>query len=226
MNFNFNETAGISQNSAKNKLEGNKIHEVTFDGCEKVDFKDGQFKVLRITFSNNEGEFVHTIFQPDESRDMQDTQGAFGPQPANYKSMMLLLKHLIDAVNPELGKAIDSGKKSINTTSWDSLRDLMVKATETGKGTKTKIKLFKNKKGEAVFPGFLAAYSRTGQLYMTTNCIGNNIFFTAKELKRIQTAETAKPTTITNDFSAGDDFAAPAVEDASNDDFGLDLTQI
>ena len=46
MNFNFNgnEIAGIGE--VRKSLEGNKIHDVTFDGCEAVEFKDGTMKVL------------------------------------------------------------------------------------------------------------------------------------------------------------------------------------
>ena len=39
MNFNFNETAGKSQSNEKKQLEGNKIHEVIFDGCEIKDLQ-------------------------------------------------------------------------------------------------------------------------------------------------------------------------------------------
>lgn len=199
MTYSFDDTAGISQNSAKKAFEGNAIYEVTFDGCEARDFEGKQdasktFKVLDIKFSNPDGYFTHTVFEPTEE-DAVDREGAFGPQPSNVKAMMLLFKHLIDAVNPELGKAIDRKEKSLNTTSWDSLRQLVVKATDSGKGTTTKIKLIKNNKGEAMFPYF-ANYSKEGALYMSTNFIGKNIFFTNKELNKISEAKTAAPTPV------------------------------
>ncbi len=204
MNFNFNETAGISQSNNRKQLEGNKIHDVTFDGCEARDIQGVQdpsktYHVLDIKFSNDEGYFTHTMWEPRDS-DMEDTQGSFGPTPSNVKSMMLLLKHLIDAVNPELGKQIDNKEKTLNSTSWDQLRQTVVKATEPGIGTKTKIKLITRKSKEnnttSAFPSYIASYSRTGQLYLRTNFIGDKIFFTNKELEAMKKQVTAKPDVI------------------------------
>lgn len=201
MNFGFNETIGISQSGVKGKLEGNMIHEVTFDGCEARDIQGVQdpsksYKVLDIKFSSDKGAFVDTIWEPRE-QDAQDRETAFGASPSNVKAMMLKFKHLIDAVNPELAAKIDSKEKTLTAPNWDGLRKLMVKATEPGVGNKTKIKLIKNKKGEAIFPYF-ANYSREGRLYMSTNFIGENILWTAKELAQIEKAKNATPTAVTN----------------------------
>ena len=78
MNFNFNETAGKSQSNEKKQLEGNKIHEVIFDGCEIKDLQSKDqsqtYKVLNINFHNDEGVFTHTVWEPKEA-DMKDTDG-------------------------------------------------------------------------------------------------------------------------------------------------------
>jgi len=221
MNYSFEETAGASQSTVRKLFDGNAIYDVTFDGCEARDIQGVQdttkvFHVLDIKFSNDEGIYTHTIFEPNPE-DMNDRQGPFGPQPSNVKAMMLLFKHLIDAVNPELGKAIDNKEKNLNTTSWDSLRKLMVQATDSGKGTQTKIKLVKNNKGVATFP-FFAAYNKEGKLYMQTNFIGKNIFFTNKELDRIAKATEAKPTDVLSlDAPAAAQSAAPS------NDFNFDI---
>lgn len=222
MNYSFDETAGISQNGAKKVLDGNAIYDVTFDGCEARDIQGVQdptkvFHVLDIKFSNADGVFTHTEFEPGPD-DVQDTQGTYGPNPSRIKSMMLMFKHLIDAVNPALGKAIDNKEKSLNTTSWDSLRKLMVQATDPGKGTQTKIKLFKNNKGAAVFPRYFAKYNKEGKLYMSTNFIGNNIFFTNKELDQITKQQEAKPTS--SDVFTLD---TPTTEAPANDDFNFNI---
>lgn len=227
MNFNFNETAGKSQSNEKKQLEGNKIHEVIFDGCEIKDLQSKDqsqtYKVLNINFHNDEGVFTHTVWEPKEA-DMQDTDGMYGKQPSNVKSMMLTFKHLIDAVNPSLGTLIDNGVKTLDAPNWDSLRKLMVEVTSHGIGTKTKIKLEKRKNGESAFPGFVANYSRTGQLYMRTNFIGNNIFFTVKELNKIKQQETAKPTPV-NDLSFDLNDNKPS-EEKLNDDFSINLADL
>lgn len=201
MNFGFNETIGVSQSGVNSILEGNNIHEVTFDGCEARDIQGVQdatkvYKVLDIKFSGKGGKFTDTIWEPKDT-DAVDRESTYGPTPSNVKAMMLKFKHLIDAVNPELSKQLDSKEKTLSAANWDSLRKIMVEATKPGIGTTTKIKLIKNKKGEAIFPYF-AAYSKEGRLYMKTNFIGANILWTAKELQQIEKAKTATPTNVAN----------------------------
>lgn len=221
MNFDFESTAGVSQSSTRKPLEGNMIHEVIFDGCEARDFTGAQdsskqFHVLEIKFHNDNGYFTHTIWEPREE-DLKDREGAFGMQPSNFKVMMYTLKHLIDAVNPELGKKIDNKEVKLSAESWDALRKAMVENTAPGIGVSTKIKLIKNNKGEAMFPYFLN-YNKEGKLYMATNFIGNGVFFTTKELDKIKKANTAQPTPV-SDLGG---FAIPT-NDAANDDFNMSI---
>ena len=69
MNFNFNATAGSSQSTSKPRLKGNDIYTVKFDECEVKDItgvKDPTltYKTLVIKFSNEDGVFEHTVFEP------------------------------------------------------------------------------------------------------------------------------------------------------------------
>lgn len=228
MNFNLSITSGNSQSSIRQQLAGNAIHEVIFDGCEARDFAGQQdasknFKVLEIKFSNKDGVFTHTVWEP-RPEDAQERQGAFGPQPSNVMTMLYLFKHLIDAVNPEFGAQIDKKEATITASSWDALRQLMVEKTNPGKGTVTKIKLIKNNKGEAIFPYFLS-YDRDGKTpRMTTNFIGDKIFFTTKELEKIKKSETAQPVNINT--NTADPFALPAMgnnQSESSDDFNFEV---
>ena len=199
MNFNFGETAGTSQNSRKPLLDGNKIHTVVFKGCEArtiegVKEPGTMYRVLDIKFENADGTFTQTYFEPRDT-DAEDKEGTFGKQPSNIKSMMLFFKHLIDAVNPTLAKEIDAKTKSLNFATWEDLRAFMVANTASGIGLTTKIKLIKNKKGEAIFPYF-AAFTKEGVLYMKTNFIGEKVYFSAKELETIKKMESATPTSV------------------------------
>jgi len=206
MNFSFSDVQN-SQNADVKPLEGNKIYEVTFDGCEARDFAGKQdasktYKVLEIKFSNSEGAFTHTIWQPRDE-DFEDRTSAMGyKQPANALVMVYLFKHLLDAVNPEASEKINKGelKLDVNVNNWDSVRKFMVEQTNPGKGKTTKIKLIKNNKGEAIFPYFLS-YSKENKPYMTTNFIGNGVYFTTKELDKISKANNAKPTNNINELS-------------------------
>lgn len=218
MNFDFGMTAGSSQSSTRKQLEGNAIHTVIFDGCEARDIDGKQdptkkFKVLDIKFSSNDGYFTETIWEPTNN-DMEDRQGPYGAQPSNFKAMMYKFKHLIDAVNPALAAKIDSGEQKLSANTWDGLRTLIVQATTPGIGKETKIKLIKNNKGEAIFPYF-ANYDRNGKFYMSTNFIGDNIFWTSRELTKMQNAATAKPT-------SSETFELPAQDQQSTKD--IDFT--
>lgn len=217
MNFNFNESAGIT--NGPKQLAGNKIHDVTFDGCEIVDgveFKNGKKgDVLDIKFSNSEGYFTKRIFEPT-AEDFKDRDSQYGPNPSNIKSMMLLFKHLIDTVNPELAQAIDNKEKEISAPTWKGLRKLMVEATKNGIGTETKIKLMRIK-DRTDFPGFFAAYSKEGKLYMKSYFIGNSIYFSDKEIKTMNTVATASPTPVSNDFSLNSNSEQVSYQASTND---------
>lgn len=216
MSFNFNATAGASQSTAKPRLKGNDIHVVKFDGCEIKDVqgvKDPSitYKTLVIKFSNENGTFEHTIFEP-RSNDFERGETEFTnkngniekfPQPSNVESMMLLFKHLIDTINPTVGKAIDTGTKNLGAKSWDELRHLVAKILDAGKGVETKIKLVTNKKGEAIFPGFFAGLTKEGKPYVRNNFVGEKIAFSAYELTRIKNQATATPTATDSFTSSG-----------------------
>lgn len=208
MNFNFNETAGASQSQSLPQLEGNKIHEVTFKGCELRDItgvKDPSqvYKVLDIKFTNDKGYYTDTVFEPkpgDEKRPENEIGGKKYVKPSNIENMMLEFRHLIDTVNPELGKQIDSKEKTISASSWDGLRKLMVEATKSGIGVNTKIKLIKKKDGNPRFPYFSMIDKDTNKAIVAGNFIGDKLYFSTYEQQQIDKAEKAKPTTQSNEF--------------------------
>lgn len=221
MNFSGKETEGLGV--SRPVLEGNKIHTVKFDGIEAVDMKNGELHNLRIKFSNDDGYFNHTIFEPQPGDD-QDTEGAFGPNPSRVKTMMTLLRHLGAAVCPDLITAINSFDEK---TTWEQIRKKVIEVTTPAIGTETKIKLLKRQRTnvntgeletEVQFPGFFLSYNREGKLYMKTNFIGKGIYFSDKELTAIKKQETAQPVTMKSGNT--DEFEVPAaVAAAADDDF-------
>lgn len=228
MNFSGNNTKGLGE--SKSLLEGNKIHTVTFDGVEKVELKNGEWKCLRIKFSNEEGYFNHTIFEPQPGDD-QETDNVFGGKnPSRVMEMMTLLRHLGAAVCPELNKKIDAFD---NKTTWEQIRTIVVNTTTPAIGKETKIKLYKRdrvdqntgeRRSEPQFPAFFLSYSQDGRLYMRTNFIGKGIYFSDKELKQIQKQEGAKPVAASNftsqQTSGSFEEGAPV---PTNDDFDTDI---
>lgn len=209
MSFSFNATAGASQSTTKPRLAGNDIYDVKFDGAEVQDIQGVKdvsqlYKVLKLKFSSEEGSFEHTVFEPKE-KDFEDTETEFTnkngniekiKQPAPVKGMMLLFKHLIDAVNPELAGKIDRKEIELTAPNWDKLRLLVIDHLKPGEGVSTKIKLVIDNKGEARFPGFFTAYSKEGKAYIRNNFIGAKVAFTPYELTKIKAAGTAKPNNV------------------------------
>lgn len=207
MSFSFNTTAGASQSTAKPRLLGNEICTVKFDGCEIQDIKgvkdiNALYQVLKLKFSNDRGTYEHTIFEPREE-DFNRTEREYTtktgtiekiPQTSGVENMMLLFKHAIDSINPTIAKAIDEGTQNLGAKDWNSLRKLVSQILDAGKGASLQIKLLRNNKGEATFPGYFASITKEGKAYIRNNFIGKNLSFTAYEAQRIQKELAATPT--------------------------------
>jgi hypothetical protein len=227
--YSFSSTAGASQSTTKSRLPGNDIYEVVFDGCEIKDVQGVKdvsklYKQLILKFSTSDGSFEHTVWEPkpeDFKRTETEIKNKNGqlekiPQPSNVESMMLLFKHAIDSINPIVAKQIDKGEKTLSAPDWESLRTLVSKVLDAGKGSTTKIKLLRNKNGEAVFPGFFSSLTKEGKAYVRNNFIGDKISFSAYEVERIKKESTAKP-------DSPDKFISKA-QDADDSNFDMNFT--
>lgn len=214
MSFSFDATAGASQSTTKPRLAGNEIHTVKFDGCEIQDIqgvKDTSvvYKVLKFRFSNEDGYYEHTIFEPkqaDFARGESEFTNKNGnkekiPQPSNVESMMLFFKHFIDAFVPTVAKEIDDKTKKITAPSWEELRNLVAKIALQGKDKVSNIKLVKDKEGNAKFPGFFAGLTKEGKPYVKNNFIGAKVAFTAYENGRISGESNARITNMNSSNS-------------------------
>lgn len=228
--FSFQTTAGASQNTAKPRLAGNDIYTVKFDGCEIVDIqgvKDTSmlYKVLKLKWSNEDGSFEHTVFEPQE-KDFSRTENEYKdsktgetkkiPQTSGVENMMLLFKHAIDTINPKIAKAIDEQTQNLGAKDWDTMRKLVSQILDAGKDTEMQIKLLKNSKGEAIFPGYFAGITKESKAYVKNNFIGKKLAFSAYEQTRISNEASAKPTTTTSY-----DMGSLSKPDTNSD--GLDL---
>lgn len=225
MNFNTEEIKASTP-----RLKGNLIHVVKFEGAEAVDFKNGEYKCIRFNFANDEGTFSHTEF-PLKDGDDRDTEGMYGKQPSRLLVLMTFLRHLGNAVAPSL-VAFCNDKAALTNITWEQFRNKVVEACKEGIGKETKIKLMSrirtdNNTGqqyeEAVFPAYFLNYNRSGELYMSTNFIGNGVYFTNKELTRMKNAEK-KPVDMAK-TSNTESFDIPATT-PKKDDFDIDLENL
>ena len=229
MSFSFSTTAGASQSTAKPKLEGNNIHTVKFESCKIEDIQgkkdpDKVYKVLKFRYSNDDGYYEHTIFEPSAD-DFKRTETEFTnkqgnkekiPQPSRAESMMLFFKHNIDAFVPAVANAIDTGKQNLSAKDWDELRKLVVAIMTKGSNNESKIKLLKDKNGDHTFTGFFTGLTREGKAYVKNNFIGEKIQFSTYEATRIKNELEAKPTNMKVEDSL-------PLQENSNDDVNLDL---
>lgn len=235
--FNFDATAGASQSTAKPRLQGNNIYTVKLDECSIEDIQgkkdvNALYKVLKIKFSNEDGTFEHTVFEP-QSKDFDRGESSFTnkngntekiPQPSNVESMMLLFKHIIDAFVPSIAAKIDKNEQKIAAPDWDNLRKLVKKILDSSGGITSKIKLVKNKSGEAVFPGFFAGVSKEGKAYIRNNFVGEKVAFTPYELTRIKNEANASPTNMSKETDLNIDLTEVKGSEENLDlDFDLGL---
>lgn len=230
-NFSFGNTAGASQSTSKPRLAGNNIYNVTFEGCEIKDVvgvKDptALYKQLVLRFGNEDGIFEHTVWEPKpedfvrkDSEFVKNGKAEKIPQPSGVETTLLLFKHAMDVINPTVAKAIDEQKKQLTAPNWDELRLLVVKILDAGKGTKTTIKLLKNKAGEAVFPGFFTGLTKEGKPYIKNNFIGPKVAFSTFEAEKIKKEATAQPTPAAQ---FGDFTPNTTAPDGLNMDFDID----
>ena len=207
MSFSFDATAGASQSTSKPRLAGNNIYDVQLDGAEIQDIQGVKdptvvYKVLKIKFSNEEGTFEHTVFEP-KPEDFKRTDREFKnkngniekiPQPSNVETMMLLFKHIIDGFVPEIASQIDKKERSLTAKSWDELRALVSDILKKGKSRTNKIKLVKDKNGNAKFPGYFSGLSKEGVCYVRNNFVGPKVAFSEYEYQQIKSEASAKIT--------------------------------
>lgn len=224
MQFSLSGTKGTS--TIQPKLKGNEIHDVVFKGVTFATFKNKKdendpYKVMKIRFENEDGYFEHTVFAPKEGDDKRPSivrNGVEKESPSNLERLKFLMAHIGEQLAPK-------DYEKFKDLSWDLPNDFekMVKTFEkvTSKavGTKTKLKLDKNKKGEAQLP-FFVNLTKEGDVFISNNFVGDKVFFTDYELKRIEDANKAKPTDMEGAGIAEDSFDT---DGAGNEDLDFSI---
>lgn len=235
MTMNFDMTSsnlGGAVSTGSFALEGNKIHDVLFKGVDFSTSKDGSWEFINIKFEGVKGGYHNHRgfgFKPDAN---ERKKSQFGENPSEFESFMMLIKHLLNAVAPEVlaemmeGKVVFTPKKNGDTL-FKQYVTFIGELLTVAKDRPTQIKLLKNKKGEAQFPPFFAAVSKDGGVYMRTNFIGENLKFTTKETTDIMVMDAAVPTKMqeekTDDLSISDDSDSSEVSESKDDVMNMDF---
>jgi len=222
--MNYSIEGGAAVSTVVSQLPGNAIYTVKFEGVESKDIESkttgDKFKILSIKFKNSDGVFEDSIFELKDGDD-QRKKNQFGYEsPSALEELGFKIKHLFAAINPKVAEKLE--KSGLPGTSWDSLREFVVKHTKEFVGTETQIKLLSRTDAKGVtraqFPSFVLGINKEGKSYPRTNFIGSNLAFTAKEQEKITAASTAKPSNV-------DMLAAPvsSLKASDLDDLNFDL---
>jgi len=211
MNFDLN----IGKLKTGGKFLQPGIHNATFKGVSLQTLTskagDNTYQVMSVVFDiDGFGEWTHNLFPPTDS-ERRDSQ--FGPNPSQVEQFMIFIKHLIDTANPEVATKIDSGEIKLTAPNFEKFVKLVQTHTNAFVGETTKIKLIPQRNGFSSFPGFPGRIGKTGELYLGTSFIGNDITLTANEVKSIENAKTAAPTQMTSVKSMAEDFASGEEDD-------------
>lgn len=223
MNFNFGATKGASE-APKMLTAG--IHNAKFVSLKKntITTKTGDdLDVMEVTFDvEGYGSYTQNFFAP---KNADRTEGQFGPNPSPMEHFLVTVRQILDALNPEFGKAIDAGEPLIEGSSFTQVVKSLQKITAPYEGKNVQIKLLPQGNGYASMPSFPARIrmrrdgTEIGLGYATTIIAEKDLTLLPKELQKIEAAKNAKPTNMSapakNNLLA--DMAAELDDDKDDD---------
>lgn len=200
MNFNFGATKGASE-APKMLTAG--IHNAKFVGIKKntITTKAGDdLDAMEVTFEvEGYGMYSQNFFAPKSS---DRTEGQFGPNPSPMEHFLVTVRQILDALDPEFGKAIDAGDSPIEGNSFTQVVKSLQKITTPYEGRNVQIKLLPQSNGYAAMPSFPARVrmrrdgTEIGLGYATTIIAAKDLTLLPKELQKIEAAKNAKPTNM------------------------------
>lgn len=205
LDFSINSSVSAVSNSVK-QLAPYAIYDVKYEKSEIVEF-DGKkdpsqhFKVLRVRFSNTDGYYEETIFFPTpadgEPKEYERPDGTKQKFPSNWDRIKFFMAQVMTVLNPEGYKKFCEASSKFKD--FEMMAKAFIKILEPAAGKETKLKLMgrtdESGNVHAVLPKFLS-YSREGQLYVSSNFIGDRVFFSTYEEGLVQKFKNAKPTTM------------------------------
>ena len=138
------------------------------------------------------GEYTQNFFAPqsDERPEM-----AWGISASPLDHFLIIVREILEAVNPQIIKDIDAGKEVL-TGNFKQIVNKVAQLTAPYNGIKLQIKLIPQNNGFASMPSFVARITKDGALGIATRIIGQDLTLTPSEKKKIDAAASAKPTNM------------------------------
>lgn len=202
MNFNLNATTGAKE--AGSVLRSG-IHDAKFVGITKdsINGRDGSvYDVMSVTFDvNGFGEYKWNVFEPTSS---ERTTSQFGENPSQIEHFLIIVRQIVDALDPKIGEGIDNGTITISGT-FSQVVNTVKKLTSPYSGNTVQIKLLPGKNGFASLPNYPARITKTGSLGISTRFIAKeNLTLTDYEKKKIDAVNNATPTNMATNSATND----------------------
>lgn len=233
LDFSINSSVSAVSNSIK-QLAPFAIYDVKYEKSEIAEF-DGKkdpgkhYKTLRVRFSNADGYYEETIFFPTpadgEPKEYERPDGTKQKFPSNWDRIKFFMAQVMTVLNPEGYKKFCEASSKFKD--FEMMANAFIKVLEPAMGKETKLKLMgrtdESGNVHSTLPKFLS-YNRDGQLYISTNFIGDRVFFSTYEEGQVQKFKNAKPTAMP-DLAADPLAITPKAEEAKKDDV-IDLDSL
>lgn len=202
MNFNFSAESAVR--NTRHPLAPWGIYKVKFTGAEISTFKgkkdpNAEYKVIRFNFENEDGYHSESLFFPKEGDDVRGTREANGgtiEMPSRLEVLMATVKQTLQVLCPKGFTAIQ--KASAKFKSFDDVANATVEVLNKVKGTETNLKLIgytSNGKVVASIPR-IVGINKEGESFISDNYIGDKLYFSAYEEKKMAEFAAAKPTNM------------------------------
>lgn len=230
ISFSINSNESSISSKRNTRLTPFAIHTVTFDGAE---IKEGtskvgnEFKLLQLTFSNNEGSAEMTIFWPDPERDgvrevRTAKDGHEYETPSRWEQTKAVITQTLETLSPEGYKKMQ--ELSAKFKSFDDMAKVFVNLVNKCSGTEVDVKFtgYTNKQGymQLTFPNIVGV-NKKGELFISDNYIGHgNLGLTDYEMRRASELANTKPTKMEADP------VMDAPESQNTEDIDLDFDNL
>ena len=208
--------------TAVTRLQPWTINEVVFKGVELKTgtTKEGsEWKAMQFKFAGNNGIFEHMFFCPKEGGDQRptgETNGRKWEMPSQIEQLAFAIAHVVGTLAPANYEKLK--KVSLNLPAdFDKLVDTVKKALSPAVNKATNIKLIGDNRGYAAVPNFININKDSGDAYISNNWLGENLAFSAWEIKKMEAAKNAKPTEVK------DDVEEVSTDSADEDDLNFDI---
>lgn len=214
--------SSIIEQQPSTRLKANEIHDVVLENVAISEGKKGDgstWHALDITFANKDGQtYMERIFEITQmDLERRKAQGANGQEYENPSSAerklatIAMIANTFDHVSWEKMQKIEFNYPA----DFMKMAQIFVKAMQKSLKKATKLKLVADNNGYPTLPYFTTI--REDKLVINNRWLGDDVAFTAREIKRMETPATRPQPTEQAEFTP-----AKIESKSGSEDFNLD----